>query len=165
MTFKRSLVGTSGPKVCHKNIPHTIAPPPPVWNIDTSRLNRCFHVVYTNTPTIRMVGTKIHQTNSHLPILVSPCEIAALFHVLIWQQWHLVCSFPAVAHLHQGYMCCAFRDTLLHTLVVTSGYLSCCCLFKLQAVGPFSSGINKAFSPRELTLIGYFRFWTSLCKS
>ncbi len=34
----------------------------------------------------------------------------------------------AVAHLLQGSTCCAFRDVILHTLVVTSGYLSYCCL-------------------------------------
>ncbi len=30
----------------------------------------------------------------------------------------------AVAHLLQGLTCCAFRDGILHILVVTSGYLS-----------------------------------------
>ncbi len=34
----------------------------------------------------------------------------------------------AVAHLLQGLTCCAFRDGILHTLVVTSGYLSYCYL-------------------------------------
>jgi len=39
-----------------------------------------------------------------------------------------VWSSAAVAHLLQGSMCCAFRDGILYTLVVTSGYLSYCCL-------------------------------------
>ncbi len=37
-------------------------------------------------------------------------------------------SSAAVAHLLQGSMCCVFRDGILHTLVVTNGYLSYCCL-------------------------------------
>ncbi len=32
-------------------------------------------------------------------------------------------SSAAVAHLLQGSTCCAFRDGILHTLVVTSGSL------------------------------------------
>ncbi len=32
-------------------------------------------------------------------------------------------SSTAVDHMLQGSMCCAFRDGILHTLVVTSGYL------------------------------------------
>ncbi len=35
-------------------------------------------------------------------------------------------SSAAVAHLLQGSTCCVFRDGILHTLVVTSGYLSYC---------------------------------------
>ncbi len=30
--------------------------------------------------------------------------------------------------LLQGSMCCVFRDGILHTLIITSGYLSFCCL-------------------------------------
>ncbi len=33
-------------------------------------------------------------------------------------------SSAAGAHLLQGSMCCAFRDDILHTIVVTSDYLS-----------------------------------------
>ncbi len=54
----------------------------------------------------------------------------------------------AVAHLLQGSTCCAFRDDILHTLVVTSGYLSNCCLSIISnqsAQSPLTSDINKAF--------------------
>ncbi len=37
-------------------------------------------------------------------------------------------SSAAVAHLLQGSTCCVFRDGILQILVVTSGYLSYCCL-------------------------------------
>lgn len=37
---------------------------------------------------------------------------------------HIVWSSAAVAHLLQGLMCCAFRDALLSTLVVTTGWVT-----------------------------------------
>ncbi len=64
-------------------------------------------------------------------------------------------SSAAVAHLLQGSTCCAFRDGLLHTLVVTSGYSSYCCLSIISnqpGYFPLTSGIDKAFSPSELPL-------------
>ncbi len=71
-------------------------------------------------------------------------------------------SSAAVAHLLQGLMCCAFRDGILHTLVVTSGYLSYCCLSiisKQSAHSPLTSDINKTFPSTQLPLTGYFLFF------
>ncbi len=70
-------------------------------------------------------------------------------------------SSAAVAHLLQGLACCAFRDGILHTLVVTSGYLSYCYLSIISnqsAHSPLTSDINKAFSSTQLLLTGYFLF-------
>ncbi len=70
-------------------------------------------------------------------------------------------SSAAVAHLLQGLTCCVFRDGILHTLVVTSGYLSYCCLSVISnqsAHSPLTSDINKAFSFTQLLLTGYFLF-------
>ncbi len=64
-----------------------------------------------------------------------------------------MCSSAAVAHLLQGSMCCAFRDGILHTLVVTSDFLSYCCLSIISnqsAHSPLTSDINKAFSSTQL---------------
>ncbi len=61
----------------------------------------------------------------YCPILVSLCE---LYPVLSWQERHPVWSSAAVVHLLQSSMCCVFRDGILHTLVVTSDYLSYSCL-------------------------------------
>ncbi len=58
----------------------------------------------------------------YCPVLVSLCELYPPFPVLSWQERHPVWSSAAVAHLLQGSMCCVFRDSILHTLVVTSGY-------------------------------------------
>ncbi len=59
-------------------------------------------------------------------------------------------------------MCCAFRDGILHTLVVTSVYLSYCCLSIISnqsAHSPLTSDINKAFLSTQLPLTGYFHFF------
>lgn len=58
-------------------------------------------------------------------------------------------SSAAVAHLPQGSMCCVFRDALLHTSVITSGYLRYCCLsisWNQPGHSPLTSGNNKAFA-------------------
>ncbi len=70
-------------------------------------------------------------------------------------------SSAAGAHLLQGLTCCAFRDGILHTLVVTSDYLSYCCLSIISnqsAHSPLTSDINKAFPSTQLLLTGYFLF-------
>ncbi len=56
------------------------------------------------------------------------CANCSLRFLLSWQECHPVWSSAAVAHLLQGSTCCVFRDGILHTLVVTSGYLSYFCL-------------------------------------
>ncbi len=71
-------------------------------------------------------------------------------------------SSAAVAHLLQGLTCCVFRDGILHTLVVMSGYLSYCCLSIISnqsAHSPLTSDINKALSSTQLPLTEYFLFF------
>ncbi len=78
------------------------------------------------------------------------------------QERHPVWSSAAVAHLLQGLTCCAFRDGILHTLVVTSGYLSYCCLYIISnhsAHSPLTSDFNKAFSSTQLPDTGDFLFF------
>ncbi len=57
---------------------------------------------------------------------------------------------------------------LTHILVVTSGYLSYCCLSVISnqsTDSPLTSDVNKAFSSTQLPLTGYFLFFgTILCK-
>ncbi len=51
---------------------------------------------------------------------------------------------------------------ILQILVVTSGYLSYCCLSIISnqsAHSPLTSDINKAFSSTQLPLTGYFLFF------
>ncbi len=56
-------------------------------------------------------------------------------------------------HLLQGSTCCVFRDGFLHTLVVTSGYLSYYCrsiIFNQSAHSTLTSDINKAFTSLKI---------------
>ncbi len=97
----------------------------------------------------------------YCPTLVSLWELYPPFSVFSWQERHPVWSSAAVAHLLQCSTCCVFRDGILHTLVVTSGYLSYCCLSIISnqsAHSPLTSDINKAFSSTQLPLTGYFSF-------
>ncbi len=115
---------------------------------------------------------KTHQTRQvftifYCPILVSLCELNPPCPVLICQERHPVWSSAAVAHLLQVSTCCAVRDGILHTLVVTSGYLSYCCLSIIsnQSVhSPLTSDINKAFHPHNCRSLDISLFQTILCK-
>ncbi len=97
----------------------------------------------------------------YCPILVTLCELYPPCAVLIWPERHPVWSSAAGAHLLQDSTCCVFRDDILHDLVVTSGYLSYCCLSIIsnQSVhSPLTSDINKTFSSTQLPLTEYFLF-------
>ncbi len=69
------------------------------------------------------------------------CSLRFLF--LADRSGNLVWTSAAVAHLLQGLTCCAFRDGILHTLVVTNGYLSNCYLSVISN--------QSVHSPRTLT--------------
>ncbi len=122
-----------GPK-CAKKIS-----PTPLHNhhpelLRQGRMDPCFHVLYAkfwpdhlNVAAERLIRSGNIFPIFCCPILVSLCEMWPPFPVLSWQERHPVWFSAAVAHLLQGSTCCAFRDGILHTLVVTSGYLSYCC--------------------------------------
>ncbi len=104
--------------------------------LSQGRMGPCFHVLYAKFwPYHPNVAAEIetHQTRQRFSNLLlsnfgEPVWILASVSCSRWQERHPVWSSAAVAHLLQGSMCCAFRDGILHTLVVTSGYLSYCCL-------------------------------------
>ncbi len=156
--------------MCQENIPHIITPPAAAWTIETRQDDPCFHVLYTKLwPKHLNVAAEIKtpQTGNVFiifccPVLVSLCELYPPCAVLIWPERHPVWSSAAGAHLLQGSTCCVFRDGILQILVVTSGYLSYCCLSIIsnQSVhSPLISDINKAFSSTQLPLTGYFLFF------
>ncbi len=68
-------------------------------------------------------------------------------------------SSAAVAQLLQGSTCCAFRDGILHTLVVKCSYLSYCCLSIISnqsANSPLTS--TRHFCPHNCRSLDIFSF-------
>ncbi len=157
--------------MCHENIPHTIKPSPAAWTVETRQDGS---MLSCSLRQILILPSECRSRNRdssdqatffsifYCPILVSLCELYPPCPVLSWQERHPVWSSAAGAHLLQGSTCCVFRDGILHILVVTSGYLSHCCLSIIsnQSVhSPLTSDINKAFSSTQLPLTGYFLFF------
>lgn len=73
-----------------------------------------------------------------------------------------VVFFAAIAHFFQGWIRCASGDTLLHTLVATSAYLSYYCLIissYSSGHSLLSSGINETFFPWGILPTEYFLFF------
>ncbi len=145
MAFKRCSIGTKEPKVCQENIPHIITPPPTTaWTVETRQDGS-------------MLSCFLRQ------IFSEPMQISSLrFLFLADRKRHTVWSSAAVALLLQDSTCCVFRDGILHTLVVTSDYLSYCCLSIISnqsAHSPLTSDINMAFSSTQLPLTDYFLFF------
>ncbi len=161
MVFKRCSIGTKGTKLCQKNIPHTITPPPPAWTVETrqdgSMLSCSLRQILTLTCRSRNRDSSDQATFFQSSI------------VQFWWAWvncrHPEWSSAAVAHLLQGSKCCVFRDGILHTLVITSGYLSYCCLSIISnqsAHSPLTS--TRHFHPHNCRSLDIFSFQTILCK-
>ncbi len=153
-----------GPKCAKKISPtplHHHQQPEPLRQ---GRMDPCFHVLYAK---FWLEKSRLIRPGNIFPILyclmlVILCELYPPFPVLSRQDRHPVWSSAAGAHLLQGSTCCVFRDGILHTLVVMSGYLSYCCLSIIsnQSVhSPLTSDINKSFSSTQLSLTGYFLFF------
>ncbi len=164
MAFKRCSIRSKGPKVCQENIPHTITPPPPAWTVET-----------------RQDGSMLSCSLRQILTLPSECrsrnrdssDQATFFQSSIVQSWwtcaNCILRFLFLADrsstrcgllLLQGLTCCAFRDGILHTLVVMSGHLSYCCLSSLTILPillwPLTS--TRPFHPHNCCSLDIFCF-------
>ncbi len=121
--------GTKGPKVYHGNIPHTITPPTPAaWTVETRQDGS-------------MLSCSLHQ------ILTLPSECCSR------NRDSSVWSSTPIANLLQHSTRYAFRDGILYTLVVMSGWVTVAFLSSL-------TGLPILLWP--LTSTRYFRLLTTL---
>ncbi len=168
MVFKRYSIGTKGPKVCQENIPHTITPPP-AWTAETSQDGSMLSCSLRQILTLPSEYHQTHQTRQRFSNLL-------LFNSgeSVWIVSSVSCSYltgvsPGVVFCcwspsASGFDVLCVQRCILYTLVVTSGYLSYCCLSIISnqsAHSPLNSDINKVFSSTQLTLTGYFLFFRS----
>ncbi len=157
MSFKRCSIGTKGPKVCQENIlkplHHHHQPEP----LRQGRMDPCFHVLYAKFwPDHLNVAAEVetHQTRQRFSNL-----LLSNFGDPVWIVPSVSCSYLTGAA--PGVVFCCWSPSasvfdvlcvqrcILHTLVVTSGYLSYCCLFIISiqsAHSPLTSDINKVIS-------------------
>ncbi len=132
MAFKRCSIGTKGPKVCQE-----ISPTPLHHTHSLNRWDKAgwsmlsCSLTPNSDPYIecRSRHRDSSDQETFFPIFFSSFGdlwwiVILRVLVLIWQERHPVWSSAAGAHLLQGSTCCVFRDGILYTLVVTSGYLS-----------------------------------------
>ncbi len=90
--------------------------------------------------------------------LIGPGNVFPIFYCPVLVSLVFCCWSPSAS----GFNVLCVRDGILHILIVTSGYLSYCCLSIISnqsAHSPLTSDINKAFSSTQLPLIGYFLFF------
>ncbi len=169
VVLKRCSIGTKGPKCAKKIFPkhYTTSTSLNRWDkAGWSMLSCSLHQILTLHLNVA-AEIETHQTRQRFSNLQS-----SDFGDPVWIVSSVCCSYltgaapvwssAAGAHLFQGSRCCVFRDGILQILVVTSGYLSYCCLSIISnqsAHSPLISDINKAFSSTQLLLTGYFLFF------
>lgn len=106
----------------------------------------CFHMNYD--PTIRFVALEIktNYTRQHFSNLLYSSQPAEAPDEVF------CCCIPSASRLNVF----AFRDALLHILVVTRGHLSCCYLtYQLKGICPLYLASTSFFFHSELPLTGY----------
>ncbi len=95
----------------------------------------------------------------YCPILVSLCELQPPFPVLSWQERHTVWSSAAVAQgSSSGFDVLCVQRCILHTLVVTRGYLSYCFLSISNQSANFPLTSTRPFRPHNCRSLDIFSF-------
>lgn len=117
-------------------------------NLLIQRIDSCFQVVSTKFWVNHLnVAAEKRPGNifpiSYCPVLLSLCELWHPLSVLSWQGWRAACGLL----LFVCSRCCACRDALLHTSIITSGCLSFCSVY--TSLCPLTSVINMDFHPEN----------------
>ncbi len=148
--------------MCQDNIPHPITPLP--WTIETRQDGSTLSWSLRQILTLHLnVAAEIETRQCFSNLLLSS------FGDPVWIVSSVCCSYltetaPGVVFCccsasASGFMCCVFRDDILQTLVVTSGYLSYYCLSIIsnQSVhSPLTS--TRHFHPHNCRSLDIFYF-------
>ncbi len=154
VAFKWCSIGTNEPKVCQKNIPQTITPPLSHWDkAGWSMLSCSLRQILTLHLNVA-AEIKTHQTRQRFYNLLLSGSGES-----VWIVSSVCCSYltgaaPGVVFCcwstsASGFDVLCVQRCILQILVVTSGYLSYCCLSIISnqsAHSPLTSDVNKAFS-------------------
>ncbi len=157
MAFKQCSIGTK-------------CVPAPAWTVETRQDGSMLSCSLRQILTLHLnvaAEIKTHQTRQRFSNL-----LLSNFGESVWIVSSVSCSYltgaaPGVVFCcwspsASGFDVLCVQRCILHNLVVTSGYLSYCCLSIIsnQSVhSPLTSDINKTFSSTQLPLTGYFLFF------
>ncbi len=170
VVFKQCSIGTKGPNVCQENIPHIITPPPPAWTVETRQDGSMLSCSLCQILILHLnvaAEIKTHQTRHGFSNLLLSNFVEPVWIVVSVSCSYLTGAAPGVVFCcwspsASGFDVLCVQRCILQILVVTSGYLSYCCLSIISnqsAHSPLTSDINKTFSSTQLPLTGYFLFF------
>lgn len=152
--------------------PHLMTAPPPTPLQEACRLISWSHLPQVQLSTTSTITHLSHCYGNGSKLLYCLCQIMTLLSTCCNRSWVRDNIFLFLSSAVQFWSACSYcgrlllypicfkfhcfwasRDVLLHTLVLTSRYLSYCCLLcQLEAVWPSSSGFwhQQSASAREL---------------
>ncbi len=155
--------------MCQENIPHTITPSPPAWTVETRQDGSMLSYTLRQILTLPSECHSRNQDSSDQATFFQSSIVQCLWvcvncslRFLFLADWSgtrcgLLLLWPICFRVRCVVL---FRDGILHTLVVASGYLSYCChpiISNLSDHSPLTS--TRHFQSTQLPLTGYFLFF------
>ncbi len=151
--------------MCQENIPCSITPPPPAaaWTVETRQDGSMLSC------SLRQIVTRNRDSSDQATFFQSSivqfwwaCVNCSLCFLFLADRSGTRCGLLLLEPIFFRVRRVVRSDGILHNLVVTSVFLSYCCLSIISnqsARSPLTSDINKAFSSTQLPLTGYFLFF------
>lgn len=140
-----------GPNCAKKISPCTITRTPPAGTLnkqDRCMLSYCSHQILTLWYECYSWNRDLSDKAMFFNLLLS--SFGKPHFLFLAERSDIRCGLAA-AHL-LGLKCCAFRDGILYSLVVTSGNLSTVAILNESTHSPLTAHINKAFLTTQLPL-------------